>query len=135
MEQQIRSAENADSWPQRTRSERCDSAGWPVLAGRSFLANGTLGGNGFNRHWIKTQPAETPDFFVMIGKRLIGIEITSYKQGEMIGSHGRRQVESEWDKFELASDAFRANRPDLADINAILYFGGSVPPKGQYGDF
>jgi hypothetical protein len=53
----------------------------------------------------------------------------------MIGSHGRRQVESEWDKFELASDAFRANRPDLADINAILYFGGSVPPKGQYGDF
>jgi hypothetical protein len=27
------------------------------------------------------QPAETPDFFVMIGKRLIGIEITSYDSG------------------------------------------------------
>jgi hypothetical protein len=78
---------------------------------------------------------ETPDFLVKIGERQIGLEITSYDSGEMIGSYGRHQVESEGDKFELASKAFRAARPDLASVDATLHFYGSVPPQRQHGDF
>jgi hypothetical protein len=76
---------------------------------------------------------ETPDAIVTIGGRRIGIEITAYDSGEMIeGKHGRRQVESEWDKIKLASEAFRAIEPDLKDVNAILFFSGSVPPFLQW---
>jgi hypothetical protein len=82
------------------------------------------------------EPGETPDFLVTIRGRRIGVEITAYDSGEVIeGRHGRRQVESEWDKFKLASDAFRAAEPDLKDVNAILYFSGSVPPHREHTDF
>ena len=85
---------------------------------------------------IDPEPGETPDFIVTIGGQQIGVEITAYDSGELIeGKHGRRQVESEWDKLKLASDAFRAAAPDLKDINAIFFFGGSVPPQRQQNEF
>jgi hypothetical protein len=76
---------------------------------------------------------ETPDFIVTIGGRRIGVEITGYDSGEVIeGRHGRRQVESEWDKLKRASEAFRNEATDIKDINAIFYFGGVVPPERQH---
>ena len=44
-------------------------------------------------------------------------------------------LDATWDKFKLASEAFRASVPDLKDINVIFFFGGSVPPQRQHTDF
>jgi hypothetical protein len=59
-----------------------------------------------------------------------------YSSGDVVvGDHRRRQVESEWDKLKLASEAFCAARPELRDINVNLISSGAVPPQRQHGDF
>jgi hypothetical protein len=64
------------------------------------------------------EASETPDFMVSLSGQRIGVEITMYSSGDTVdGGRGRRQVESEWEKLRLASEAFRAARPELRDIN------------------
>ena len=79
---------------------------------------------------------ETPDFIVSVSGQRIGVEITMYSSGDVVDDgHGRRQVESEWDKLESVSKAFRAAQPKLRDINVNLMFSGAVPPQRQHTDF
>ncbi len=75
---------------------------------------------------------ETPDFTLSVSGRKIGVEITMYRSGD--GS-GRRQVESEWDKLKIASDAFRNQHPELRDINVGLMFKDTVPPRRRHTEF
>jgi hypothetical protein len=59
-----------------------------------------------------------------------------YSSGDTVDrGHGRRQVESEWDKLKAAALAYCARRPELRDINVGLFFRGPVPPRKQHGDF
>jgi hypothetical protein len=79
---------------------------------------------------------ETPDFTAMLSGRTIGIEITMYRSGETVDDgKGRRQVESEWELLKAASDRYRAEHPDLHDINVGLMFAASVPPRKQHAEF
>jgi hypothetical protein len=82
------------------------------------------------------EASETPDFMVSLSGQRIGVEITMYSSRDTVdGGRGRRQVESEWEKLRLASEAFRAARPELRDVNVNLMFGGPVPPQRQHADF
>ena len=71
---------------------------------------------------------ETPNSIITIGGRQIGVEITGYNSGEVIeGRHGRRQVESEWDKLKRAARAPRRATRELSpahlrDPSRVTYF-------------
>jgi hypothetical protein len=82
------------------------------------------------------EAGETPDFILSLSDRRVGVEITMYRSADIVdGGHGRRQVESEWDKLQAASQTYCATRPELRDINVILMLSGSVPPRWQHLDF
>jgi len=82
------------------------------------------------------EEGEAPDFTMPIAGRWIGVEMTMYQSGATVeDGRGRRQVESEWDRLKAAGDAFRRDRPDLADVNVGLMFRASVPPPRQHAAF
>jgi hypothetical protein len=82
------------------------------------------------------EEGEAPDFTMPIAGRRIGVEMTMYQSGATVeDGRGRRQVESEWDQLKAAGDAFRRNRPELADVNVGLTFRASVPPRRQHAAF
>jgi hypothetical protein len=79
------------------------------------------------------EAGEAPDFVVSLSGHRIGIEITMYSSTDTVdGRYERRQVEGEWDKLRSAARAFCATRPDLRDINIILFFCGALPPQPQH---
>lgn len=84
------------------------------------------------------EPAEgeTPDFMLLLSGRTIGVEITMYPSGDIVeDGTGRRQVESEWELLKAAADSFRAEHPELRDVNIGLVFAASVPPRRQHAEF
>jgi len=82
------------------------------------------------------EEGEAPDFTMPIAGRRIGVEMTMYQSGATVeDGRGRRQVESEWDRLKAAGEAFRRDRPDLADVKVGLMFRASVPPPRQHAAF
>jgi hypothetical protein len=82
------------------------------------------------------EEGEAPDFMMLASGKIIGVEITRYSSGATVeGGMKRRQVESEWDILQRASETFRGQRPELAEINVRLMFRGAVPPRRQHAAF
>jgi hypothetical protein len=80
--------------------------------------------------------SEAPDFLIRVFGRSVGVEVTMYRSGATVEGGGeRRQVESEWDLLKRASDSFRAQHPELRDVNVGLMFIGSVPPRRRHAAF
>jgi hypothetical protein len=82
------------------------------------------------------EEGEAPDFTMPVSGRTIGVEITMYSSGATVeGGMERRQVESEWEILQRASETFRGQWPELAKINVGLMFRGAVPPRKQHAGF
>jgi hypothetical protein len=75
---------------------------------------------------------ETPDFELLIDGRTIGVEMTMFQSGTIVGAGlSPRQVESAWEQLEKASRAFRADNPDIGDVNVGLMFKAVAPGRQE----
>lgn len=79
------------------------------------------------------QEGEAPDFMVQINSQAIGIEMTRYQSGQVVGAAGieRRSVEAEWEKFIRFSKRFCEEQSELKDVSIIFRFKDVVPPARE----
>jgi hypothetical protein len=78
---------------------------------------------------------ETPDFMLQISGRTIGVEVTTYQSGKIIGRLSKRAIEAAWEYLKDFSNSFKLKYPFLKDIHVYFRFKELVPSKSEANAF
>jgi hypothetical protein len=73
------------------------------------------------------EPGEAPDFTFGMSGRTIGLEITMYESGEIVAGTPKRAIEARWEGFEISSQIFQKEYPELHGIYILFRFKDRIP--------
>jgi hypothetical protein len=81
------------------------------------------------------EAGETPDFLLSVDGALVGVELTKYQSGKVLGAVKRRVIEAAWEEFETFASDFRRTHGELKDFNVHFRFKGGVPSRKEHAAF